>query len=86
MKEKHKIGFFGLSGTLTLYNGFIRYVHPFGRFFKVKLSDVDTVTVDTLRFGYSELKIVGKGTVLATIKKIPHPLAEKCQEWILSKM
>ena len=80
---KMKIGLLGAGGKLIIKDGFLNYKHPYGRSFKVPLKDIETVTADTVGLGKGELKIVGKGSILAK-EKMPIPWANKCQEWILN--
>lgn len=85
MEEKMKIGLLGVGGTLKIKDGYLNYSHPYGKTFKVRISDIETVVVDVIGRGNGELKIIGHGTELAKCK-MPIPWANKCQEWILSKI
>jgi len=78
-------GFLGAGGKLIIEDEFLKYKHPYGKRFSVRLNDVDTVSTDALRGGKAKLKIIGKGTVLAEID-MPIPWAEKCQKWILNNL
>lgn len=84
-EEKLNIGLFGVGGKLILKDGYLGFSHPYGKAFRVRIADVDTVTIDVVGLGNSEFKVVGKGTVLASVK-MPTPWANKCQEWVLSKI
>jgi|GEM_PF-1547097 len=84
MESRIKIGLFGVGGKLTIKDGYINYSHPYGKFFRVKVDDIETVAIDSLKFGKCELKIVGRGTDLAKVE-MPLGWASKCQEWILSQ-
>lgn len=84
-KERFNIGFMGVGGKLFIEYDFLNFSHPYGRTFRVRIIDIETVTVDSVGWGKGELKIVGKGAELAKVK-LPISDANKCQEWILSKL
>jgi len=83
--KKLSIGLLGAGGKLTIKDSFLNFSHPYGKTFRVRMDDIDTVTVDVIGMGKSELKVIGKGAYLAKVK-MPTTWANKCQEWILSKM
>lgn len=83
-ESKFNIGLLGIMGKLAIDNGFLKFSNPYAKRFNVRVSDIETVTVDTLNFGKAKLKIVGKGSVLAETD-LPVNWAEKCQRWILSQ-
>lgn len=85
MEEKIRIGFLGAGGTLKIKDGYLSFLSPYGRTFKVRVSDIETVAVDVVSMGQGELKIIGHGAELAKTK-MPAVWASKCQEWILSKV
>ena len=80
-----KIGLFGAGGTLKIENDYLNFQHPYGKNFRVLVSDIKTVTVDVVGFGKGTLKIIGHGAELAKTE-MPIPWANKCQDWILSKI
>ncbi|MFA6527586.1 MAG: hypothetical protein WCT20_04135 [Candidatus Babeliales bacterium] len=80
--KKMNIGFLGAGGKLVIDHMFLSYSHPYGHKFKVPSKDVETVIVDDIGWGKAKLKIIGRGTELASAK-MPIPWANKCQEWIL---
>lgn len=80
-----KIGLLGAGGKLKVENGFLSYQHPYARSFRVRIADIQTVTIDTGSWGSGFLKVIGNGTVLAE-EKMPVPWAEKCQTWILEQL
>lgn len=83
MEEKMKIGLLGAGGTLKIKDGFLSFQHPYGKTFRVMVSDIETVVIDVVGLGQGELKIIGHGAELAKTK-MPATWANKCQEWILS--
>ncbi|MDD3191017.1 MAG: hypothetical protein PHI66_05015 [Candidatus Pacebacteria bacterium] len=83
--QKFNIGFLGLAGKFFIENGFLNYSHPYGKSFRIRTDDIETVIVDTAGTGEGELKIIGKGTELAKVKMLT-ALANGCQEWILSQL
>ena len=83
MEEKMRIGLLGAGGTLKIKDGYLNFQHPYGKTFKVRVGDIETVTVDVVSMGQGELKIIGHGVELAKTK-MPAIWANKCQEWILS--
>lgn len=83
MEEKMKIGLLGAGGTLKIKDGYLSFLNPYGKTFRVMVSDIETVVVDVVSMGQGELKIIGHGTELAKTK-MPSTWANKCQEWILS--
>ena len=85
MNKKLSIGFLESGGSLKMENGFLGYKHPYGRTFRVRIKDIDTVTVDTIGRGKGELKIIGKGTELAKAE-MPINWADMCQDWILENL
>jgi hypothetical protein len=86
MKQVYRIGLLGAGGKLTISNSILKFQHPYGRRFTVPVDQIETVTTDVVGWGNSKLKIIGNGTELASIKKIPSPWAEKAQEWILDQL
>lgn len=83
--NRHLIGLLGLGGKLTLKQNMLNYQHPYGRTFRVRVADIDSVTVDTVGFGKGKLKVIGKGSILAE-EKMPITWANKCQDWILTQL
>jgi len=84
-ESKFNIGLLGMMGKLSLENGFLKFSNPYAKRFNVRVSDIETVTVDALNFGKAKLKIIGKGSVLAETD-LPVTWAEKCQQWILGNL
>lgn len=82
-KKTYKIGLLGAGGKLEINNNFLSYSHPYGKTFKVLVSDIETVVISPKGFGNSILKVIGKGAELAAVD-MPTSWADKCQEWILS--
>lgn len=80
-----KLGGFLSGQKLRMDEKFLEYQGPYGEKFKVPTSQIETVVLSTAGFGSSHLKIVGKGTELATAK-LPVPWAEKAQSWILENL
>lgn len=79
-----KIGFLGAGGKLEINSGFLSYKSPYAnKNFKVQLSDIDTVSLAPGGLGKSVLKVIGKGTDLASVI-MPTDWANKSQEWILA--
>lgn len=71
-----------LSGqSFVLDSSFLKYKGPYGKTFTVSRSQIEAVAVDTLGRGKGILKIIGKGTTLASIT-LPVPWAEKAMEWL----
>ena len=85
MEEKMKIGLLGAGGTLKIKDGYLNFQHPYGKTFKVRVADIETVVIDVVGMGQGELRLIGHGTDLAKTK-MPAIWANKCQEWILSKI
>lgn len=77
----------GLLGgqTFSINKGRLKFQGPYGKHFVVVISQIDTVTVDSARRGRGLLKIIGHGTILASIE-LPFPWAEKAQDWILDNL
>lgn len=84
-KKVFNIGLLGAIGTLTIEDGFLSYRHPYGRTFRVPVDDIVTVTVDVMGWSKGILKIVGRGSELASAE-MPIPWANKCQAWILANL
>lgn len=85
METTKSLGLLGLGGKLTIKNDFLSFKHPYAKNFRVHMPDIETVSVDTKSFGNGMLKIIGKGSVLAS-SKMPLKWAEASQEWILGHM
>ena len=81
-QKKLSLGFLGAGGKLNIVGGFLEFKHPYGRFFKVPVKDINTVTVDVVGLGKCKLKIIGNGTELASTD-MPKNWAFKAQQWIL---
>lgn len=71
--------------TLTLEGRVLKYKGVYGRSFSVPKDQIETVVVDTIGGGKASLKVVGKGTTLASVD-LPIPWAEKAQAWLLEKL
>lgn len=84
-EERFKIGILGLLGNLYIKDGYLKYISSYGRTFMVKLSDIDTVSIDTVSMTKGKLKIIGKGSELASVELLTHH-AVGCQQWIMSKI
>lgn len=82
--SKLKLGLLGAGGKLIHENGYIDFSHPYGKKFKVRTADIETVTIDTIGMGKGKLKIIGKGATLAEVE-MPINWANKAQEWILNQ-
>lgn len=74
-----------LGQTFTLDDQFLKYKGVYGKSFSVPRSQIETVVVDTIGRGKGLLKVVGKGTTLASVE-LPINLAEKTQAWILQQL
>lgn len=80
MREYKPGGF--LSNQLFSYDGImINYRGPYGTSFRVPKSQIQVVTVDTSSAGKSTLKLIGSGTVLASVT-LPTPWAQGAQDWM----
>lgn len=60
---------------------YISYQSIYGKRFRVRKSDVESVSLDQGKMGQNVIKLNGKGTTLATIE-LPAMWAEKAQEFI----
>lgn len=79
-----KIGFMATGGKLEINNGFLSFKSPYAnKDFKIQLSDIETVTLAPGGYGKSLVKIIGRGTDLASVL-MPTSWANKTQEWILA--
>ncbi|MDI6871908.1 MAG: hypothetical protein QME79_11300 [Bacillota bacterium] len=74
-----------LGGQIVLSDQFLEYRGPAGEKFKVLRSQVDTVVLDAKGAGQATLKIIGKGTTLASVTW-PRSWAEKAQAWMLQRL
>ncbi len=81
-KKVLKLGMLGAGGQLIIESGLLTFKGIMGKSFKVQIADIDTVTLDSAGFGRGMLKVIGHGTILASVE-IPTSWAEKCQQWIL---
>lgn len=84
MKKFQPGGFLG-GQTFTLDDKFLKFQGAYKGAFTVPVSQIETVTTDQVKAGTSELKILGKGTVLASVQ-LPTPWAEKSMLWILENL
>jgi len=79
-----KIGFMAAGGKLEINNGFLSFKSPYAnKNFKIQLSDIETISLAPGGTGKSLLKIIGRGTDLASVI-MPTSWADKSQEWILA--
>lgn len=85
MALKYRIGGILAGKTLILDEDFLSYKGVYGQSFSVPRSQIDTVVVDTIGRGKASLKIIGRGTTLASVD-LPIPWAEKAQRWILENL
>jgi microcompartment protein CcmK/EutM len=75
-----------LSGqTFTITDNLLKFMGAGKGAFTVPLKSIETVTVDQVGAGSSELKIIGKGTVLASVV-LPRTWVTKTQEWLLENL
>lgn len=83
--DKFKPGGFLAGQTFTLDDKWLKFVGAYKGSFSVPRSQIETVTVNQVNAGSSELQIIGKGTVLASVV-LPGNWAEKTQVWIMEKL
>ncbi len=77
---------FGLFGYRFKCKGdYLTYKSIYGKKFRVRLKDIETVTVDLARASKGTLKVIGHGTVLAQVT-LPRSWAEKAQTFILNNL
>ena len=73
---------FGLFGyRFNTDDRWLSYKSAYGKSFRVRKADIESVSLDEGGRGKSKLRINGRGTVLAEIE-LPRPWAEKTQEFI----
>jgi hypothetical protein len=77
----------GLLGgqVFTLDEIFFKYKNPYGKYAMVPRKAIDTVVIEPKKRGVSFLKLVGKGTELASIE-MPQPWCEKTQLWLMEQL
>jgi hypothetical protein len=74
------------SYRFTADNRFLEGYGNYGnRLFRVALTDIDGVSVDQGSWGKSDLKIMGKGNVLAKVN-LATPWSEKAQEFVMDEI
>lgn len=77
---------FGLFGyRFKCKKGYLTYKSVYGKKFKVRMQDIETVTIDTARAGTGTLKVIGHGSVLAQVN-LPLPWAHKAQQFIFDNL
>jgi len=73
---------FALGGyVFKIDDKYVNYQSIYGKRFRVRKSDIDSVSVEQTKGIYSTLKVSGKGTTLASTE-LPATWAEKAQEFI----
>jgi hypothetical protein len=72
-----------LSGqTFTMDEKDLKFVGTYNGHFVVRRADIETVTTSVVSAGKSQLRVIGKGTDLATVI-LPASWAESARNWIL---
>ena len=72
-----------LSGqTFTMDEKDLKFVGTYNGHFVVRRADIETVTTSVVSAGKSQLRVIGKGTDLATVV-LPASWAESARNWIL---
>lgn len=75
-----------MSGQVfTLEDSLLTYKNAYGKMASVPRSAIQTVTIDAKGAGKSDLRIIGHGTVLATIT-LPNSWAQQVQKWLIEKL
>jgi len=75
-----------LSGqTFTLDDKLLSYKNAYGKRASVPRSSIQAVVVDAKGRGTSTLKLVGQGTVLASVD-LPNPWAVAAQIWLMEQL
>lgn len=64
---------------------YITYQSAYGKSFRVRKSDIDTVSLDEAGAGKNKLTLVGHGSTLAQVE-LPKPWTESAQDFILNKL
>jgi len=82
MNQKFRPGGFLGAQTFTLTDTLLKFSGAYVGSFIVARKDIETVTVDQKSMGKSELKLIGKGTTLASVV-LPTNWSKKSMEWIL---
>jgi hypothetical protein len=85
MKKVFRPGTFLSGQTLVVDEAFVRFTAVYGKGFRVPRSEVETVTVDTSRWGRGLLKLVGRGVELAKAE-MPLPWCYQAQKWLLEQL
>mgnify|MGYP000707680042 CR=1 FL=1 len=89
-KDSEQVAVFKPGGLLSgqvfrLDDKLLTYKNAYGKYATVPRSAIQTVTVDAKGRGTSTLKLIGSGTVLASID-LPHPWAAATQRWLLEQL
>jgi hypothetical protein len=77
----------GLLGgqVFTLDDNFLKYKNAYGKYATVPRKSIETVVIEPKKRGASYLKLIGKGTDLASIE-MPHTWCEKTQLWLMEQL
>lgn len=71
--------------TFTLDDNFLKYKNAYGKYATVPRKSIETVVIEPKKRGVSYLKMIGKGTDLASIE-MPHAWCEKTQLWLMQQL
>jgi hypothetical protein len=77
----------GLLGgqVFTLDDNFLKYKNAYGKYATVPRKSIETIVLEPKKRGVSYLKLIGKGTDLASIE-MPQPWCEKTQLWLMEQL
>ena len=75
----------GVGQTFELDNKWLKFIGASNGYFKVPKSHIETVSISVINAGTSELRIIGKGAILASVS-FPFQLPKQAQEWIIEKL
>lgn len=81
MKETFKPGGILSGQKFVIEDEILTYKNAYGKYARVKLKDIETISIEPKRMGSSIVKIIGKGTELANIE-LPYSWATKTVNWL----
>lgn len=84
-EAKFKPGGFLGGQVFTLDDSFLKYKNAYGKYATVPRKSIETIVIEPKKRGVSYLKLIGKGTDLASIE-MPQPWCEKTQLWLMEQL
>lgn len=89
MRDKGEVLKIGglLSGQkLTVTDRLVTWADVYGKGFSVPRSQISGISVERTGWGKATFRVVGQGTMLAEVPKLPQPWAEQAQAWLMEKL